>query len=489
MKLGGVKNPRWLLYIFLVVVLGVCYYLWTSYQTIGFGYPLDDAWIHQTYARNLIEYGEWSFIPGKPSAGSTAPLWTGLIALGPMIGIDHRIWTYSVGGVLLVGLGWLSSKWFSQRWGMSPTWGWVIGAAVSIEWHLLWSSLSGMETLAFAILCVMVFVLLEQEALNPILLGILMGVGVWIRPGAMTLLVPTILVILGNRQIDRVKACILIALGFAITVSPYLLFNSLLTGSIWPNTFYAKQAEYLELNQLSLFTRFLKQFAQPMIGVGCLLLPGILYNLVHYVRKQDWTKLVALAWVLMYLGMYAVRLPVIYQHGRYAIPTIPVLLVFGLEGLSRWVNLDSSITSKRFVSRLWVVSTMAVLVAFIIVGGSAYGQDVAIIETEMVAAAKWIEENTEQNALIAAHDIGALGYFAHRDLLDLAGLVSPEVIPFIRDERKLSEYLDDQAADYLMTFPEWYPDLVRGLEPLYITSGEFSLAAGGENIIVYRWGD
>jgi hypothetical protein len=107
----------------------------------------------------------------------------------------------------------------------------------------------------------------------------------------------------------------------------------------------------------------------------------------------------------------------------------------------------------------------------------------------MVATAKWIEGNTEETALIAAHDIGALGYFGRRDLVDLAGLVSPEVIPFIRDESKLSEYLNAKAAKYLMTFPDWYPDLVRELPPLYITNGEFSPAAGGENMVVYRWHD
>ena len=40
------------------------------------------------------------------------------------------------------------------------------------------------------------------------------------------------------------------------------------------------------------------------------------------------------------------------------------------------------------------------------------------------AVAQWLDRNTPPNALIAAHDIGAMGYFARRPPLDLAGLIS-----------------------------------------------------------------
>ena len=36
----------------------------------------------------------------------------------------------------------------------------------------------------------------------------------------------------------------LIGAGTALLFAPYLLFNLVVEGSIWPNTFYAKQAEY-----------------------------------------------------------------------------------------------------------------------------------------------------------------------------------------------------------------------------------------------------
>jgi hypothetical protein len=101
--------------------------------------------------------------------------------------------------------------------------------------------------------------------------------------------------------------------------------------------------------------------------------------------------------------------------------------------------------------------------------------------------AHWVADNTPSNALVAAHDIGALGYFAQRDLLDLAGLVSPEVIPFIRDETRLAEFLQDRHADYLVTFPGWYPQLVQGAHLVYSSAGSFSPMMGGENMAVYQW--
>jgi hypothetical protein len=105
----------------------------------------------------------------------------------------------------------------------------------------------------------------------------------------------------------------------------------------------------------------------------------------------------------------------------------------------------------------------------------------------MVRAAVWVAESTEPDALVAAHDIGALGYFGNRKLIDLAGLVSPEVIPFIRDEGAIAAYLNEHEADYLVTFPGWYPKLVQLSEPIYQSQGVFSPLQGGENMVIYRW--
>ena len=77
----------------------------------------------------------------------------------------------------------------------------------------------------------------------------------------------------------------------------------------------------------------------------------------------------------------------------------------------------------------------------------------------MVDTALWVAEHVPAGDTIAAHDIGALGYFDNHTLIDLAGLVSPEVVPFIRDEARLAALLDERKVRYLIAFPALYPEL------------------------------
>jgi hypothetical protein len=346
-----------------------------------------------------------------------------------------------------------------------------------------------METLAISLLFLFVFLQLEKNA-NEIFIGLLVGLGLWLRPGALTLLLP--IAIYGferyKREINQlIRGMVLVAFGFILLAVPYLLLNSVVAGSFWPNTFFAKQAEYAVLRDTSLVLRFLEQFAQPLIGIGIVLAPGILIALWRKREEVSLSRFAPIIWVIAYLGSFALRLPVTYQHGRYAMPTIPIFMVMGVEGLLRWTDFNSAEFIRRFISRTWLVLSISILIAFWVIGANAYAEDVAIIETEMVEPAKWIAENTSQDALIAAHDIGALGFFGHREILDLAGLISPEVIPFIRDESQLANYIEDQGAKYLMTFPDWYPELSSIGESVYRSQSQFSPGAGGENMEIYLW--
>jgi hypothetical protein len=265
------------------------------------------------------------------------------------------------------------------------------------------------------------------------------------------------------------------------------LFNYWLSGTWWPSTFYAKSAEYAELKQLSIITRFFTQLSIPFVGAAIVLLPGIFVCMIHSFREKEWKRLAPLLWIVGFSAAYAWRLPVTYQHGRYAMPVIPVLLVIGMGGLTQVLVHESRNVLSRSLLRSWSIAVWVVALGFLILGLQAYSRDVAIIETEMVKSAKWIAVNTDSDTTVASHDIGALGYFSGRQLVDLAGLVSPEVIPFIRDEDALAQYLIEKDVEFLMTFPSWYPSLVQQAERVYLTASRFSPDAGGENMAVYRW--
>jgi hypothetical protein len=510
-----------------IALVSLAVYLIQSSLTFRLGFPLDDAWIHQTYARNLVEFGQWSFVPGQPSAGSTAPLWSAILAIGDTVRLGPYIWTFLAGWLALWAISIVG--YYGLRILSPDHASWALWAALglALEWHLVWAAASGMETLLFALVILIALVwlagIMSAEDENPDLtegiapdpvfqasspcpeprrrvptfhfsrswlgLGALVGLSVWLRPDGVTLLGPVGFVLLLGSQgwREKLRIAAVFALGFLVLAAPYLIFNRALAGSWWPNTFYAKQAEYAVLRLSPFWDRYLDELILPLVGAGALLIPGFVFALYRAIRLRSWPIVAAGLWFLGYIGIYAWRLPVTYQHGRYVIPAMPAFFLTGFLGTAELVELDAQAVWQRIISRAWIAALGAVLGLFWIIGARTYAQDVAIIESEMVTTARWLAQNTPPHALIAAHDIGALGYFGQRDLLDLAGLVSPEVIPFIRDEAALERYLDAKNADYLVTFPDWYPILSAKGEKIFQTTSQYSPAQGGENMAVYRW--
>lgn len=169
---------------------------------------------------------------------------------------------------------------------------------------------------------------------------------------------------------------------------------------------------------------------------------------------------------------------------------MPAMPIFFLFGLLAFAEFDSGKMFARYhwVSQtIWRSSMVMLVIGFIFLGARSYAEDVGVIEGEMVATAKWIAEKLPGDALIAAHDIGALGYFDYHELVDLAGLISPDVIPFMRDEQQIAVYLNQRGVDYLVAFPEFYPILSGNAEIVFSTNDPITLALGHKNMIVYRW--
>lgn len=460
------------------------------------GFALDDAWIHQVYARNLATRGEFSFFPGQPSAGSTSPLWTILLATGYLLHLDFRIWSYFVGTVLLAASAIIAGR-LAERLGESspalrvPGLAWLVPLFMIFEWHLAWSAVSGMEIPLFVFLSVLLCErMLARE--RPWLLGIIAGLLVLTRPEGVVLvgLVGIGLLLRGggapatSRAGAAAAAGLAYGIGLAALAVPYGFFNWGTSGAVLPNTFYAKAAEYAILfERVSLPARWGQLTLVPWVGAQILLLPGWVFVVVKLARARQWLTLFPAAWLLVLPSLYALRLPVTYQHGRYEMPVIPFVAVYGVWGT---VLLLRRIPG-RVVRGTWAGATAALVLAFWYLGAAQYATDVEIINCEMVQTAQWVAANAPADALVAAHDIGALGYYYDRPFIDLAGLVTPEVIPFMRDQGRLRDYLLSRRATLAVFFPDWYPELTR--DPLFslvrrqdcpVTRG-----AGGTDMGVY----
>ncbi|HUH96426.1 MAG TPA: hypothetical protein VLZ89_03650 [Anaerolineales bacterium] len=469
-------------------ILGAGLYLLSSLLIYRIGFPLDDSWIHQTYARNLALHGQWAFQLEHPSAGSTAPLWTFILALGFWLDLAPYFWTYLVGGLTLFGLGVLMESTVRRLLATyRPRLPWA-GLFFVAEWHFLWAAMSGMETLLDALLLTGVLALLMTGSRRYLAMGLLAGLSVWVRPDGLTLLAPVILTSLLVERSARLRfeAVLQYLLGFGSLFVPYLFFNLWLSGTPMPNTFYAKQTEYAAWQAMPLLYHLEVLFVQVLTGPGIILLPGMIGWAVLSIRRRAWASLASMLWCGGYLYLYISRLPA-YQHGRYLMPAMPILFLFGLLGFFEFAKSGLGWRQHWMAQTIWRASLVLVVLVFVGLGARAYGEDVGLIESEMVVTAKWVAQNIPPNAIIAAHDIGALGYFDHHQLIDLAGLVSPQVIPFMRDQTRLAAYLDQNGASYLIAFPDFYPDLSRSAPIVFSSGGRFAIAAGQKNMTVYRW--
>jgi len=470
-----------------VLVIALVYLL-SSQLTYGVGFPLDDSWIHQTYARNLAERAEWAFRPGIPSAGSTAPFWSALLAFGFLIRLSPYIWTYLLGAVTLFALA-VVCEWAVRELVKSyrPRFPWV-GIFIAFEWHFAWAAMSGMETLLHGLIVTTVLILLMTNSPRYLTLGLLTGLATWVRPDGLTLLAPVFMVILfsGEGIKPRLIQLTQYLIGFGTLFGFYLLFNLAIGGTPMPNTFYAKQAEYVLWQQTPFVTRLGQMFLQLLVGPSLVLIPGVIGWLVKSVRQKMWGSLAALLWSVGYFILYISRLPV-YQHGRYIMPAMPIFFLFGLLAFAEF-DAGKLFTRYHWIGQfVWRASIAMLTLAFIFLGAQSYANDVAVIESEMVVTAKWAATNLPPDALIAAHDIGALGYFDQHELIDLAGLISPEVIPFIRDEPRIADYLNQRGADYLIAFPDFYPQLTENAEIVFVTNSAITLTFDQQNMVIYLW--
>jgi 4-amino-4-deoxy-L-arabinose transferase-like glycosyltransferase len=247
-------------------------------------------------------------------------------------------------------------------------------------------------------------------------------------------------------------------LSFLIVLAPYLVLNLQITGGLLPDTAVAKRAGVRTQFVKPYLTRVAQMVNALLGGAHVLLVPGMLLFAVQAVRRHNWLNLLPLAWGVGLFFVYAAYLPAPYHHGRYVIPALPALIVCGVVGTARLLDATRTSVVGRVLARTLALSAVLAFAYFAFAAGSsAYRTDVRIIEEEMVTAARWMADNLPSDQLIALNDIGAVGYFAPRPILDVAGLITPEVVPFIGDVDAMWLYIYERDARYIAGFVDQLP--------------------------------
>ncbi len=508
----------------------------------GGNFPLDDSWIHQTYGRNLGLLGEWAFFPGTPSAASTSPLYTVLLAIGYWLRIPVQFWTHGLGALALAITGILGAG-IAERLSGRRIVGWAAGLAIVSSWHLIWAAASGMETALFAMLTMaLIAYVMEYDqrvwhdgriAMRPyrgfraVVFGGLAGLTALARPEGVLLAglcgLYALTMTLSRRQWGFAAVFVVCAgMGFAVVIAPYIAYNVDVTGGVLPNTASAKRAQADVLFALPFIERVGRMIVPLMAGGMVLLVPGLVGFVVklHPLppsphgegekighdggktrRGQDsalqkdsgggvGARWLIVAWGVGLIALYAAWLPLDMQHGRYVMPALPALIVAGVVGTGELAYRARRTLIGRVLVNALIVSSGVIFVIFaLVIGRAAYVNDVAIIDGDMVAAALWIQENVPEDQLLAIHDIGAVGYFAPRPMLDIGGLVSPEVIPVIRNADALWALMESRGARWLMAYPYQTPG-ENAEDPrlceVFSTDNAAARRAGGSPMMVYR---
>jgi hypothetical protein len=463
----------------LAVGIAICFLIcWSAWRTNGsFGFPLDDPWIHLQFARNFRDFGSFSYFRNEmTTSGSTSPLYTLLLAGGFLVTSNEFLLSY------LLGIGFLTAGcFFFSRVGdglfRSQPILMVAGMALFfLEPRLQWAALSGMETTLF--ICLLFAVWYAYRLKSSRWLGVTAGLLLWTRPEAVIFLAA-----LGldtayqtwwvRRQPVRKKSHVptpvdnrwlLVALLIAAVIGiGYAAFNFALSGSLLPNTYAAKTRYYNSdgAGFPAAVFHFLTSGHMPVLA--CLAALAIIEMLWKAAKRMSQDYLVPMLWSVGLFWAYWQKLPFLYQEGRYLMPILPFVILLGLRGVDLTLAAGKKAVpplGNRGAATGFTAGISLLLTAQFVIASwnmrKEYVSECKYINDRQVSTALWLKEHTRPDAIIGTHDVGAIAYYSGRRIVDMVGLVSPEMIENIGSIDRLKGFLTRNRVTHLAVLRNWF---------------------------------
>ena len=438
------------------------------------GYLTDDTFIHLQYARHLAGGQGLVFNVGERVYGCTSPLWVTLIADAMLLGFDGLAFARVVGFVATL----LSVGLFLQllrRTVQDP----VLRAIATVvwaghAWMIRWS-LSGMETPLAVALVLAGFVMFtegRQWGARPVRTSALWSLAALTRPEAgLLLLLCGVALLIDTDTRDSLRRLVAGTLPPMVIYGAWLLFARFYFGSTWPQTLAAKAAGggglAPQLENAWRQARVVGATDGVLAAALCVAMVAAAHR--RLASRPSAQRFLPWAWLLGLPALYVSRgVPVL---SRYVLPLLPLLAWLAWRALDRWWIGEQPAPARRRRG----------LVMAAVLGAIVLGQNLVVyrtmvmpqvrsfspaLERSLVAWGRWFHAHTPPDAVIATPDIGALAYYSGRRVVDLAGLVTPDMLPFL--ERSTQEeaiasfaFASFSRPDYLVDRAPRALDLLR----------------------------
>ena len=427
----------------------------------------DDSYITLKFAAHFFDFRGITYDGSSYLTGATSPLHIILVAIlglflkmeiaSLVIGISFFIFSS------LIVYSWTFKIYNDRRVAL------VAGIILSTNGWLIYDSLNGLETttfICFSLLTFYSYYCFPSKPLYilPLLLSILTRPEGWF---IMCSLWGWQLMQFILQRDKKILKDLLLSIGiFSLAIIPYLLLFHYFTGSPLPSTALAKAVFFAESDfQLSIKFKFLKDgiiFFHKSIYPY----PWFIFPLVLFARRVITLPYLWFYYIVFYL-FYFFFFPGAISHYWYRYQHIFLpLLIMGIVGGAYELIMMSKGKKLRFLVAACVVVAVVYNQSKPFVNiKNLYTASIESTQKPIINLAQWLKHNTPKDALIALHDIGVVGYFSERRILDLVGIINPEISKHYRNEqpgtalsfseRNIINYLKEKEPDYLVMFPEW----------------------------------
>lgn len=433
---------RWLPLLLLAVTgAAAAVYLEAEHRIAGrWGFSLDDSWIYAQMARNFATGRGFAFNPGEPVAGSTGPLYTFILAFFYLL-FHEVVWSAKIFGLAcLAGSAYAIHRavraLVPERAGVAL----IAGLLVATAPALLWGALSGMEIALYLLLVSCGIDAYARGRWN--LATFVWSVGVWVRPDGLFL--AGLAVVLGPpREIWKRALCA------APPILAFLAFNHAIGGHWMPQTVGVKAHFGMQAARTVTMLRewgalwgipyrTLDELEEPVLLLALLAIGGALL-----LRKRPILALYTLGFPIALSLFYAGS----GSHKRYILYVIPFGIAMASVGLAAVAARIRGASGRRAVATIAVVC-LAWQLALARGEAETHGWNVQNINEMQRTMGEFARRITKPGDRIAANDIGAIGYFSERPVVDLVGLITPrEPLP-----RMLSRY----RPELMIVFVDWF---------------------------------